>query len=176
MNPPRRLRGAFSICNLHEGFVNLREGFVEAPWRLREAFSKTRSAKASWSPLEGFVRPSRRVADSSKNDKPPVSRIQHHCATTSRRYMLNTVVVANTALVVRSIAKRLRGSRVVSCLLCFDCPTRLFPDVSCSSCNTGKQHLKIIHSRLTSNTLLWRKSELSLSFFSGGFSLSLMMC
>ena len=47
MNPPRRLRGAFGMCNLHEGFVNLREGFVEAPWRLREAFSKTRSAKAS---------------------------------------------------------------------------------------------------------------------------------
>ena len=35
------------MCNLHEGFLNLREGFVEAPWRLREAFSKTRSAKAS---------------------------------------------------------------------------------------------------------------------------------
>ena len=35
------------MCNLREGFVNLREGFVEAPWRLREAFSKTRSAKAS---------------------------------------------------------------------------------------------------------------------------------
>ena len=47
MNPPRRLRGAFGMCNLREGFVNLREGFVVAPWRLREAFSKTRSAKAS---------------------------------------------------------------------------------------------------------------------------------
>ena len=35
------------MCNLREGFVNLRKGFVEAPWRLREAFSKTRSAKAS---------------------------------------------------------------------------------------------------------------------------------
>ena len=35
------------MCNLREEFVNLREGFVEAPWRLREAFSKTRSAKAS---------------------------------------------------------------------------------------------------------------------------------
>ena len=35
------------FVNLREGFVNLREGFVEAPWRLREAFSKTRSAKAS---------------------------------------------------------------------------------------------------------------------------------
>ena len=35
------------MCNLREGFVNLREGFVVAPWRLREAFSKTRSAKAS---------------------------------------------------------------------------------------------------------------------------------
>ena len=35
------------MFNLREGFVNLREGFVEAPWRLREAFSKTRSAKAS---------------------------------------------------------------------------------------------------------------------------------
>ena len=35
------------MYNLREGFVNLREGFVEAPWRLREAFSKTRSAKAS---------------------------------------------------------------------------------------------------------------------------------
>ena len=46
MNPPRRLRGAFGICNLREGFVNLREEFMEAPWRLREAFSKTRSAKA----------------------------------------------------------------------------------------------------------------------------------
>ena len=34
------------MCNLREGFVNLREGFVEARWRLREAFSKTRSAKA----------------------------------------------------------------------------------------------------------------------------------
>ena len=47
MNPPRRLRGAFGMCNLREGFVNHREGFVVAPWRLREAFSKTRSAKAS---------------------------------------------------------------------------------------------------------------------------------
>ena len=47
MNPPRRLRGTFGMCNLREGFVNLREGFVVAPWRLREAFSKTRSAKAS---------------------------------------------------------------------------------------------------------------------------------
>ena len=47
MNPPRRLRGAFGMCNLREGFVNLREGFEVAPWRLREAFSKTRSAKAS---------------------------------------------------------------------------------------------------------------------------------
>ena len=35
------------MCILREGFVNLREGFEEAPWRLREAFSKTRSAKAS---------------------------------------------------------------------------------------------------------------------------------
>ena len=35
------------MCNLREGFVNFREGFVVAPWRLREAFSKTRSAKAS---------------------------------------------------------------------------------------------------------------------------------
>ena len=35
------------FVNLREGFVNLREGFVEAPRRLREAFSKTRSAKAS---------------------------------------------------------------------------------------------------------------------------------
>ena len=65
MNPPRRLRGAFGTSNLREGFeslregfVNLREGFVEAPWRLREAFSKTRSAKASRSPLEAFVKPS----------------------------------------------------------------------------------------------------------------------
>ena len=48
------------MCNLREGFVNLREGFVEAPWRLREAFSKTRSAKASRSPLEGFLKASRR--------------------------------------------------------------------------------------------------------------------
>ena len=47
MNPPRRLRGTFGMCNLREGFVNLREGFVVGPWRLREAFSKTRSAKAS---------------------------------------------------------------------------------------------------------------------------------
>ena len=69
MNPPRRLRGAFGICNLGEGFVQLREGFVEAPWRLREAFLKTRSVKASRSPLEGFVKPSRRVGDSSNNDK-----------------------------------------------------------------------------------------------------------
>ena len=67
MNPPRRLRGAFGMCNLREGFVNLREGFVNlregfvvAPWRLREAFSKTRSAKASRSPLEGFAKASRR--------------------------------------------------------------------------------------------------------------------
>ena len=60
MNPPRRLRGAFGMCNLREGFVNLREGFVVAPWRLREAFSKTRSAKASRSPLEGFAKASRR--------------------------------------------------------------------------------------------------------------------
>ena len=48
------------MCNLREGFVNLREGFVVAPWRLREAFSKTRSAKASRSPLEGFAKTSRR--------------------------------------------------------------------------------------------------------------------
>ena len=60
MNPPRRLRGTFGMCNLREGFVNLREGFVVAPWRLREAFSKTRSAKASRSPLEGFAKASRR--------------------------------------------------------------------------------------------------------------------
>ena len=53
MNPPRRLRGTFGMCNL-------REGFVVAPWRLREAFSKTRSAKASRSPLEGFAKASRR--------------------------------------------------------------------------------------------------------------------
>ena len=46
------------MCNLREGFVNLREGFEEAPWRLREAFSKTRSAKASRSPLEGFLKAS----------------------------------------------------------------------------------------------------------------------
>ena len=48
------------MCNLREGFVNLREGFVVALWRLREAFSKTRSAKASRSPLEGFAKASRR--------------------------------------------------------------------------------------------------------------------
>ena len=60
MNPPRRLRGVFGMCNLREGFVILREGFEEAPWRLREAFSKTRSAKASRSPLEGFAKASRR--------------------------------------------------------------------------------------------------------------------
>ena len=60
MNPPRRLRGAFGMCNLREGFVNPREGFVEAPWRLREAFSKTRSTKVSRSPLEGFAKASRR--------------------------------------------------------------------------------------------------------------------
>ena len=48
------------MCILHEGFVSLREGFVVAPWRLREAFSKTRSAKASRSFLEGFARASRR--------------------------------------------------------------------------------------------------------------------
>ena len=53
MNPPRRLRGTFGMCNLREGFVNLREGFVVAPWRLREAFSKTRSAKASRRLREG---------------------------------------------------------------------------------------------------------------------------
>ena len=28
------------MCNLREGFVNLREGFVVAPWRLREGFAK----------------------------------------------------------------------------------------------------------------------------------------
>ena len=74
MNPPRRLRGAFGMCNLREGFVNLREGFVVAPWRLREAFSKTRSAKASRSPLEGFAKAPRAPSfgnDSSDNDKPP---------------------------------------------------------------------------------------------------------
>ena len=48
------------MCNLREGFVIRREGFEEAPWRLREAFSKTRSAKASRSPLEGFAKASRR--------------------------------------------------------------------------------------------------------------------
>ena len=74
MNPPRRLRGTFGMCNLREGFVNLREGFVVAPWRLREAFSKTRSAKASRSPLEGFAKAPRAPLfgnDSSDNDKPP---------------------------------------------------------------------------------------------------------
>ena len=74
MNPPRRLRGTFGMCNLREGFVNLREGFVVAPWRLREAFSKTRSAKASRSPLEGFAKAPRAPSfgnDSSDNDKPP---------------------------------------------------------------------------------------------------------
>ena len=74
------------MCNLREGFVNLREGFEEAPWRLREAFSKTRSAKASRSPLEGFLKVLRAPPlegflkaprappfgnDSSDNDKPP---------------------------------------------------------------------------------------------------------
>ena len=49
------------MCNLREGFVNLREGFVEAPWRLREAFSKIRSAKAPRAPPFG--------SDSSDNDK-----------------------------------------------------------------------------------------------------------
>ena len=54
------------MCNLREGFVNLREGFEEAPWRLREAFSKTRSAKASRRLREGAS-----SNDSSDNDKPP---------------------------------------------------------------------------------------------------------
>ena len=78
MNPPRRLRGTFGMCNLREGFVNLREGFVVAPWRLREAFSKTRSAKASRSPLEGFAKAPRAPSfgnDSSDNDKPPVDEL-----------------------------------------------------------------------------------------------------
>ena len=111
----------------------------------------------------------------SSNVAAVVSRIQH-CATASRRYMLYTVVVANTALVVRSKAKGLKYSCVVSCLLCFDCPTRLFPDVSCSSCNNGKP-LKKKYNRLTSNILLSLESDLTLSFFSGGgSSLSLMMC
>ena len=70
MNPPRRLLGAFGVCYHREGFVNIREGFVEAPWRLRDAFSKTRSAKASRSPLEGFAKPSF-GNDSADNDKPP---------------------------------------------------------------------------------------------------------
>ena len=51
MNPPRRLRGAFGMCN-----------------------SKTRSAKASRSPLEGFAKAPRAPPfgnDSSDNDKPP---------------------------------------------------------------------------------------------------------
>ena len=60
MNPPRRLRGAFGMCNLREGFVNLREGFVKAPWRLREGF-----AKAPRAPSFGN--------DSSDNDKPPIN-------------------------------------------------------------------------------------------------------
>ena len=62
------------MCNLREGFVNLREGFVEAPWRLREAFSKTRSAKASRRLREGFAKAPRAPPfgnDSSDNDKPP---------------------------------------------------------------------------------------------------------
>ena len=74
MNPPRRLRGTFGMCDLREGFVNLLEGFVVAPWRLREAFSKTRSAKASRSPLEGFAKAPRAPSfgnDSLDNDKPP---------------------------------------------------------------------------------------------------------
>ena len=73
MNPPRRLCGTIGMCNLREGFVNLREGFVVAPWRLREAFSKTRSAKASRSPLEGFAKASF-GNDSSDNDKPGKSQ------------------------------------------------------------------------------------------------------
>ena len=62
------------MFNLREGFVSLREGFVEAPWRLREASSKTRSAKASRSSLEGFAKAPRAPPfgnDSSDNDKPP---------------------------------------------------------------------------------------------------------
>ena len=53
---------------------NPREGFVVAPWRLREAFSKTRSAKASRSRLEGFAK-ARAPSfgnDLSDNDKPPI--------------------------------------------------------------------------------------------------------
>ena len=52
---------------------NLHEGFAEAPYRLHEATSKTRSAKTSRSLLEAFVKPSRRVAGSLNNDKSPNS-------------------------------------------------------------------------------------------------------
>ena len=88
MNPPRRLRGTFGMCNLREGFVNLREGFVVAPWRLREAFSKTRSAKASRSPLEGFAKAPRAPSfgnDSSDNDKPPTKT--HRMDGTVKKYL-----------------------------------------------------------------------------------------
>ena len=71
---------------------NLREGFEEAPWRLREAFSKTRSAKASRSPLEGFAKASRRRHgrlhlfgnDSSDNDKPPMEKTKRDLTLVSR--------------------------------------------------------------------------------------------
>ena len=76
VNPPRRLRGTFGMCNLREGFVNLREGFVVAPWRLREAFSKTRSAKASRGPLEGFAKAPR--APSFGNDSSDSPRMITH--------------------------------------------------------------------------------------------------
>ena len=38
VNTARRLCGVFGICNLRKRFVDLRGGFVETPWRLREAF------------------------------------------------------------------------------------------------------------------------------------------
>ena len=66
MNPPRRLRGTFGMCNLREGFVNLHEGLpgaLEAPRSLLEDTLREGFAKAPRAPSFGN--------DSSDSDKPP---------------------------------------------------------------------------------------------------------
>ena len=102
MNPPRRLRGAFGLCNLREGFVNLREGFVEAPWRLRETFSKTHSAKASRSPLEG-AKASRSPLEGAKASRRRHGRLHLE---TIRQIMTSPQIVSTQNSTSRSTRER----------------------------------------------------------------------
>ena len=70
-DPSRRLREPSKAPSLSLQCMELPQGFAEAPYRLHDASSKTRSAKASRSLLEAFVK--RRVAYSLNNDKSPNS-------------------------------------------------------------------------------------------------------